>query len=151
MEKGPQVGFTVRGHLNIRATHPSTIEFTKDERLSLKGNCIIGVEASFTEGDIQRFIRRAFEAGGSGQMRLVKISIELFLNYSTEPRERITAVLNPGFSHPKEMVIRMGNFHSERTLGMRASKAAAHLDRGLVKELQNPAAKMWVVISSLGQ
>lgn len=146
MEKRPQLGFTVRGHLNIRATHKSTIEFTKDEMLSLKGDCIIGVEASFTEEDVQRFIREVSEGAGSPRA-LVRLSIELFLNHSTEPKERITAVLNPGFSHPREMVIRMGDFHSERTLGIRASKAAAHLDRALVKELQNPAAKMWVVIS----
>lgn len=151
MEKRPQLGFTVRGHLNIRATHKSTIEFTKEGRLSLKGDCILGVEASFTEEEVQRFIRKAFEAEGSVHKRLVKITIELFLGHPTEPKERITAVLNPGFSHPSEMVLRTSDFHSERTLGMRASKAAAHLDRGLVKELQNPAAKMWVVISSLGQ
>lgn len=150
MEKRPQLGFTVRGHLNVRATHPSTIEFTKEERLSLKGDCILGVEASFTDEDVQRFIRKALETAGSPHA-LVRLSIELFLDHSTEPKERITAVLNPGFSHPKEMVIRTSDFHSERTLGMRASKAAAHLDRGLVKELQNPAAKMRVVISGAEQ
>ncbi len=150
MEKRPQLGFTVRGHLNVRATHPSTIEFTKEERLSLKGDCILGVEASFTDEDVQRFIRKALETAGSPHT-LVRLSIELFLDHSTEPKERITAVLNPGFSHPKEMVIRTSDFHSERTLGMRASKAAAHLDRGLVKELQNPAAKMLVVISGAEQ
>lgn len=149
MEKTPQLGFTVRGHLNIRATHPSTIEFTKEEWLSLKGDCIVGVEASFTDEEIKCFIKEAFEAAGSVHRKLVKISIELFLDPSTEPKERITAVLNPGFRHAKEMVIRTSDFHSERTFGMRASKAAAHLDRSLVEELKNPAAKMRVVISSL--
>ena len=149
MEKKPQLRFTVRGHLNIRATHPSTLEFTKEEWLSLKGDCIAGVEASFTEEDIRRFMKETFEAAGSVHGKLVRISIELFFDDSKEPKERITAVLNPGFRHPKEMVIRTSDFHSERTLGMRASKAAAHLDRGLVEQLQNPAAKMWVVISSL--
>lgn len=149
MKKRPQLGFTVRGHLNVRATHPSTLEFTKEEWLSLKGDCIVGVEASFTEDDVKRFIKEAFEAAGSVPRKLVRISLELFLDGSDKPKERITAVLNPGFRHQKEMVFRTSDFHSERTLGMRASKAAAHLDRALVDELQNPAAKMCVVISAL--
>ena len=149
METRPQLGFTVRGHLNIRATHPSTIEFTKVGWLSLKGDCIAGVEASFTDEDVRRFINGAFEASGDVPRKRVRISIELFLEGSTEPEERITALLNPGFRHPQEMVIRTSDFHSERTFGVRASKAAAHLDRALIGELQNPAAKMRVVISSL--
>ena len=39
--------FTAYGHKNILATHKTTIEFTKDKELSLKGNCIVGVRADF--------------------------------------------------------------------------------------------------------
>ena len=34
------------GHPNIRAWHGKTIEITKDNNLTLKGDCIVGVRAS---------------------------------------------------------------------------------------------------------
>jgi hypothetical protein len=32
-----------QGHENILATHKTTLEFTKDKRLSKKGDCIVAV------------------------------------------------------------------------------------------------------------
>ena len=34
------------GHPLIKATHETTFEITKEEKISLKGDCIIGVKAN---------------------------------------------------------------------------------------------------------
>ena len=39
--------FSARGHENIRGVHKTTFEFTKEKELTLKGDCIIGVNADF--------------------------------------------------------------------------------------------------------
>ncbi|MEM2907042.1 MAG: DUF371 domain-containing protein, partial [Candidatus Odinarchaeota archaeon] len=37
---------TARGHPNITATHKTTFEFTKEESITIKATCIVGVKAS---------------------------------------------------------------------------------------------------------
>ena len=36
---------TAFGHKNVRATHRTTLEITKDEELSVRGDCIVAVAA----------------------------------------------------------------------------------------------------------
>src|SRR3989338_4531072 len=49
--------FNAYGHSNITATHKTTVEFTKDKDLSLKGSCILGVNADFELEKIKNFIK----------------------------------------------------------------------------------------------
>ena len=39
--------FNAYGHPNILGTHKTTFEFTKDNELTLNGDCIVGVKADF--------------------------------------------------------------------------------------------------------
>lgn len=48
--------FTCYGHENITCKHKTTLEFTKDSELSLKGDCIVGVKADFSIKEIRRFV-----------------------------------------------------------------------------------------------
>ena len=48
--------FKAYGHENITARHKTTLEFIKDEDLSLKGDCIVGVRADFDLKGIKKFI-----------------------------------------------------------------------------------------------
>ena len=114
--------FTAFGHPNILATHRSTIEITKDSELSKNGDCIIAVGADFSPDKIREI------ASGSDKIRLT-IAVEGM-------KEEIVAVANKGFSSGHEIVLRTGGFHSERTLGTRADKAASMLDRRLVEKLK---------------
>ncbi len=43
-----EYSFTAWGHENITANHKRTLEFTKDNELSLEGDCILGVSANFS-------------------------------------------------------------------------------------------------------
>jgi hypothetical protein len=47
-----------KGHPNVLATHPRTIEITKDNYLTKEGNCIIGINANKACNDINEQLRR---------------------------------------------------------------------------------------------
>ena len=49
--------FNAYGHPNILGIHKTTLEFTKDEELSLDGDCIVGVKADFELSRLKRFIK----------------------------------------------------------------------------------------------
>ncbi|MEM3095074.1 MAG: DUF371 domain-containing protein, partial [Nitrososphaera sp.] len=40
------------GHPNVQSLHGKTVEITKDEHLTLRGDCIIGVRASKACADL---------------------------------------------------------------------------------------------------
>ncbi len=49
--------FICYGHKNITAKHKTTLEFTKERDLSLKGDCIVGVKADFDLLQLRKFIK----------------------------------------------------------------------------------------------
>lgn len=49
--------FTCYGHENITCKHKTTLEFAKDNDLSLKGDCIVGVKADFSLVQLKKFIK----------------------------------------------------------------------------------------------
>ena len=126
--------FTAYGHKNVLATHKTTAEFTKDKELSLKGNCILGVNADFDLEKIKNLIK------DSKRIRIV-ITVG-------DVSDEITAEVNPDFDDDREIVIRMGGFKSKRTLGIGADKGAAHVKRGLVDKLKNPVQKIDITLIS---
>ena len=115
--------FTVKGHPNVLATHKTTLEFTKDLYLTKAGDCIVGISAYFELDKIKQFLNR-------NKVR-IKIKID-------DIEEIITAVPNPGFDDEKEIVVRLGNFTSERTFAVNADKSASMLSRSLIHKLKNP-------------
>ena len=46
--------FTAYGHPYITATHKNTFEFTREKHLTLKGDCIIGVNVDYTLAELQK-------------------------------------------------------------------------------------------------
>ena len=50
--------FSAYGHENILGTNKKTFEFTKDRDLSLKGDCIVGVNADFDLEKLKEFIKQ---------------------------------------------------------------------------------------------
>ena len=135
--------FFAYGHKNILATHKTTIEFTKDRELSLRGNCILGVNADFNLIELKKSMKTIINESKS-----IKNKIKMIINLDGISDE-IIAELNPDFDDDKEIVIRMGEFKSKRTLGIRADKAAAHIKRELAEKLKNPEQKIMVSITNI--
>ena len=130
--------FHAYGHPNILGTHKTTLEFTKDSELSLKGDCIIGVKADF---DLRK-LKNLVEKNKNGK---IKITIE---TEGKKISETINAELNSGFNDEKEIVIRKADFVSQRTLAMRSNKAAFELRRDLIGFLKINANKITVILQT---
>lgn len=126
--------FHAYGHPNIRGTHKNTMEFTKDEHLSIDGDCIIGVKSDFDTAKLAEFAKKnktarfTLSAGGV--------------------TETFTATMNPDFSDQKEAVVRIGEFVDARTLAHRAEKSAKYLSRALIEKMKN-GAKMEVSLEAV--
>ena len=121
--------FTCYGHENITAKHKTTLEFTKDSELSLKGDCIIGVRADFSLVQLKNFIKSL------GNNRKITIIIEIKNDYK-KITEKINGEINPGFNSDKEMVIRKSDFADKRTFAIGADKASFELNVELVNFLK---------------
>lgn len=120
--------FTAYGHPNVQATHRTTVEITKDSELTKKGDCVIAVKADFSLQKIKELLSNCSRSGR------IKLTIE-----AAGLKEEITAAVNKEFCSEHEIVLRKGNFLSERTLGIQANKAAADLSRKLVERLKSSA------------
>jgi len=126
------VRFNCYGHENIKATHKNTLEFTKEKKLTPQGDCILGVDSDFDLDEIREFIMGKEKA-------TVKITVDGI-------SDRFEFIPNPKFNDDKEMVFRLGEFASERTLGLRASKACKHIKREIAGKMKEPGKKMEVII-----
>jgi hypothetical protein len=127
------------GHENIRATHRTTLEFTKDKHLSKKGDCIIAVATDKALADLSPQFKEnlrkpnakltvLIEAGGIAEQVQAHGSQQLIL------------------SHPTDAIIRKSSYICGRTLAVRADKAANDLSRELVEKLKNPKQKVKITL-----
>jgi hypothetical protein len=119
------------GHKNVQSTHHATLEFTKETQLSRNGDCVLVVSADKGLMDLSVQFKTALKK--SHTKLIVKIEADGVL-------EEIHAQGAPNLdlSHPIEMVLRKSEFTSDRTLGIKADKAAGDLSRELVEKLKNP-------------
>jgi hypothetical protein len=119
-----------RGHRNVQSKHKSTLEITKDDTLSKRGDCIIAVSADKVLADLSPQFKETLRGENS------KITILLEAGDITE---KVNAYGNPRLilSHPTDMVVRKSSHICSRTLAIKADKAACDLSRELVERLKN--------------
>lgn len=131
--------FTARGHESILATHKSTFEITKDTHLTRRGDCVVAVAADKGVGDLSDEVKRILRKKGS------KLTIVL---QAGEEREVVESWGCPELvlSHPGDMVIRKSSFVSDRTLSVRANKAAEDLSRRFVRKLRDSQQRIDIML-----
>ena len=134
--------FSAYGHPNILATHKTTFEFTKDDELSLNGDCIVGVNVDFDLKEIKKMINNS-------KNKKIKITIKT-ISKSKKIQEIIFAEVNPNFNDDKELVIRKTDFVSERTFAIKTDKAAFDLNRDLIRFLKDKKNKITVILENQG-
>jgi hypothetical protein len=125
---------TFYGHPNIQSLHPKTIEITKDEHLTLRGDCIIGVKATKACADLEELLKHRLAAKNS----LVKIEIMVgseSFSIAGMGDERLS------LQNPHDIVIRKTNYVCPRTMSVRCDKASSDMPRKIVKLLQDKEAK----------
>ena len=131
--------FTCYGHQNITSKHKTTLEFTKDRYLTLKGDCIVGIKADFSLLHLKKFIKSL------KNNKKIIIIIEI-LNNDNKIIEKINAEINPDFNSEKDIVIRKSDFIDNRTLAIKADKAACDLNMDFIENIKNNKRKIRIMI-----
>jgi len=127
-----QVRLTASGSPSILGLHDATLEITRDPAVTERGDCIIGVSAQFDPAALGALLNYR------------KLHVRLCCG---EHGDDFTCGVNGQFVPGHEIVFRKSSFLSERTLGVRASKSAAQLDRGLIQALRQPGSVLEVTIT----
>ncbi len=132
--------FYASGHANVRASHHSTLEITKDGHLSTTGDCIIAVASQKALQDLSYEFKEALR---SPNAKLV-VTIEADLS-----KEQINACGSPNLplTHQSDIIIRKSHHIDSRTLGINADKAAKDLSTSLVEKLRNPGQKVRITFT----
>ena len=126
LDNRKKYSFVAYGHPNILATHVKTLEFTKDEEISERGDCIIGVRANFDKNELKKFGKK------------VTFIVETSDPESGEKlRSEFKTKVNHKFESDHELVLRKSFFQSDRTYGFGLNRGANHLDRRIAELLRN--------------
>ncbi len=119
------------GHMNVRATHRATLEFTKDTHLSMEGDCILATASTKSVADLScRFKECLRKPNARLTLRIEAGGIVEEIHAHGSPRLVV--------SHPTDIVVRKSDYVCSRTLAIRADKAAVDLSRALVEILKDP-------------
>ena len=122
------------GHENIRSNHQKTIEITKESHLSVRGDCIVGVDAALSCADLPVEIKE----------KLCSFDAKVTIIIAVEDREFI--IKGSGhpdltLNHTHDIVLRKSEFICPRTLAIKCDKASDLLPREMVTLLQNPESR----------
>jgi len=117
-----------KGHKNITAMHRSTFEVTREEHLSVQGDCIIGVGADKGAADLGGNFRKVLTCPGAVLTTRLCCGGHMV---------EIRSSGGPAFSldHPTDLVWRRSGFVCGRTIGTGADFAARDIPRELVAVL----------------
>ena len=119
------------GHENIKALHNSTLEITKERHLSKQGDCIIAVAADKGLVDLNPEFKKILSQNQSRITMLIEAGGVIDCLYAFGDSRLI-------LSHPTDIVLRKSSYVCDRTLAIKASKAARNLSRQLLEELKKP-------------
>ena len=125
---------TFYGHPNIRSLHTKTIEITKDEHLTPRGDCIIGVKATKACADLDESFKHRLKSNDSVIKIEIMVGDESFV-ISGRGDQRISML------NANDIVIRKSNFVCPRTVSVLCDKASSDVPRKLVEMLQDQETK----------
>ena len=127
---------TAYGHENILCTHGTTIEITKDNHLSIKGNCILGINASKACFDLNNELKAIISKGKKIKVTLkVENITETFYGFGSEKLLLLDK---------KDIVFRKSSFICDRTILINCTKSSSDLSRDIIKLLNNPVKKITI-------
>lgn len=131
-----QITFKIYGHENTLSLHRNSIEFTKEDYLTKKGDCILGINADFDIARVKEFVK---------EFHLHKVNVTISVPGVSDSFE---TVINSDFDS-EEMVIRKTDFLCGRTFGIKSTKASIDIDRKIVEYLTDANNSASVVIEKL--
>ena len=120
-----------RGHSMVRATHERTIEITREEHLTLRGDCIIGVGAAKGVAQLSPSVRRALRSDGA-RVRFTIMTSGGDFSFAARGSKDLS------FESQTDLVIRRSSFVCGRTVAIRAESSANEIPRDVVEALKSP-------------
>ena len=125
------------GHENILCTHKTTIELTKDNYVSVKGNCILGIKASKSCNDLNSNLKKIIRSGN------VKVKVTISIGKIADSffgfGNKDLTLLNKN-----DIVFRLSEYICDRTVLIKCTKSSKDLNRNLVSKLKSPNTKFYL-------
>ncbi len=118
-----------QGHPLITATHRTTLEVTKEPYLTPRGNCIVGVNANKSVRDLDPRVKK-YIRDGRKLLLILRVGKIVDVVEAWGSKELT-------LSNPKSIVVRKSTHIDDRTLCIRANKAACDISRELINVLSN--------------
>lgn len=123
--------FTIKtkGHPNVKSEHKTTFEITKDQELTPKGDCIIGVDMDKTMLDFPQEFKE----------KIRNIETKIIVQLKTENGfDEIIGYGHPDLTltHQEDIVCRKSNYTCSRTLMINSNKASCDINRNLIDDLK---------------
>jgi len=131
--------FRAYGHPNIRATHKSTFEITRDRYVTPRGDCIIAVRSEHSASSLPSYIKEAIKNDD------VKIVIILESGGVTEAVNAFGSK-DLTLKSIDSLVVRKSKYIDERTIAINADKAAKDINRKLISMLKNESTILNITI-----
>ena len=121
--------FYAKGHHNVTSAHKSTFEVTMDKEIGIKADCIIGVSSEAKLGDFSSEIREAIK----NKNTVIMVQLE-----TENAKDEIIGYGHPELTldHPTDIVCRKSEYKCNRTLMIKANKAAVDLNKELINDLK---------------
>jgi len=133
--------FKAYGHDLIQATHKTTLEITKEDYLTKRGNCIIAIKSQKACSDISEEVKKIIKNDDS----VIKITL-ICNNLKEEILARGSGKLI--LQNPKSIVIRKSDYIDDRTLAIKSNKASIDLNRNFVKAIKSKNAEIEIIIEA---
>ena len=127
------------GHRAITARHKTTFEITKDEWLTPRGDCIVGVKADKACADLDERLKELLRTEGCRVELEFLVGGERFVVHA-KGSPRLT------LRDRRDMVVRKSSFVCDRTLAIGADGAASDFPRSIVSKLRDEKAKGLLVV-----
>ena len=124
--------FKAWGHRNVKATHKSTLELTRENYLTPRGDCIIGIRSEIGVVHLPDWFK---ERARSTRSLIILVICARGLCDSVVGRG------HPGlsFSDEQRIIVRKSRYVDEKTIMINASKSAKDIRRDLINAIREEA------------
>ncbi|TRM73398.1 DUF371 domain-containing protein [Sulfolobus sp. E5] len=131
----------IKGHKNVKGTHKTTFEITRDDYLTPKGDCIIGILASKGSADLSQKFKELVRNDNTFIYAVIKVEnlIDIIHGRGSSQLE---------LNSSRKMVFRKSNYVEGSTVMIRSDKAARDINRMIIQELKKGKTGIVYVLAS---
>lgn len=122
------------GHEHISAKHPTTFEITKEDYLTPKGDCIIGINSSKSCYDLLPEVKNGLKTDNAKVVLTIEVDKNIFKVFARGSSKLF-------LTDEKSIVVRTSDYICPRTLAIKSTASAKDFPRNLIKLLQKRDSK----------